>query len=91
MSTDYKPISTAYRQMIKEMTENRTSARIQFYSDINEFLTLHGTFKEIEDREGEEYLVLTTGEEVRLDRIVRIGDKPAPGYDESFFQCDTGK
>ncbi|MBF8965060.1 hypothetical protein I0P70_17565 [Pontibacter sp. FD36] len=89
MSSAYKPIDQNYRELLEALVAKRATARLQFYSDIGEFLTLHATLKELVKRGEEEYLVLTTGEEIRLDRIVRVDDKPAPGYDESFFQCDV--
>ncbi|WP_299990786.1 hypothetical protein [uncultured Pontibacter sp.] len=89
MSSAYKPIDQNYRELLEALVAKRAATRLQFYSDIGEFLTLHATLKELAQRGEEEYLVLTTGEEIRLDRIVRVDDKPAPGYDESFFQCDV--
>ncbi|MFD2247489.1 hypothetical protein [Pontibacter ruber] len=91
MSQTYKPIDPAFRDELQVLAAKRAAARIQFYSDIHEFLSLHATLKEMVSKEDGEYLVLTTGEEIRLDRIVRIGDKPAPGYDDDFFKCDLGR
>lgn len=91
MSSNYKPIDKAYHKLLETLVARRAAARLQFYTDIHEFLTLHATLKELVNRGDEEYLVLTTGEEIRLDRIVRIDDKPAPGYDEDFFKCDIGR
>ncbi|PKV76010.1 hypothetical protein [Pontibacter ramchanderi] len=88
MASSYQPIDQAYHALLTSLVSKRAAVRLQFYSDIGEFLTLHATLKELMHRDGAEYLVLTTGEEIRLDRLVRIDDKPAPGYDESFFQCD---
>jgi Rho-binding antiterminator len=31
---------------------------------------------------------LSAGDEIRLDKIVRIEDKPAPRYDKNYFACD---
>lgn len=91
MSATYIPIDPGFHDELETLVAKRAAARLQFYTDIREFLTLHATLKELVSRGGEEYLVLTTGEEIRLDRIVRINDKPAPGYDEDFFKCDLGR
>ncbi len=88
---EYKPVAPAFRDELAALVAKRAAARIQFFSDIREFLTLHATFKDLVQKEDGEYLVLTTGEEIRLDRLVRIGDKPAPGYDEDYFKCDLGR
>ncbi|WP_018478781.1 hypothetical protein [Pontibacter roseus] len=91
MATAYKPIDPAFREELQALASRRAAARLQFYSDIGEFLTLHATLKELATKGEEEFLLLTTGEAIRLDRIARINDKPAPGYDEAFFQCDMGR
>jgi Rho-binding antiterminator len=90
MST-YEPIDQNFHKEIESLVAKRAGVRIQFYTDIHEFVTLHATLKELISKEDSEYLVLTTGEEVRLDRIVRLGNRPAPGYDEDYFKCDVGK
>ena len=91
MSDNYTPIDPAFCKVLRELVAQRASVRLQFYTDIHEFITRHATFKELLSRGDEQYLVLTTGEEVRLDRVVRVNDKPAPGYNEDFFKCDLGR
>lgn len=91
MSSIYKPIDPTFHQELQKLVAKRAGTRIQFYTAIHEFMTLHATLKELITKDDAEYLVLTTGEEIRLDRIVRIGDRPAPGYDEDYFKCDIGK
>jgi Rho-binding antiterminator len=91
MSTTYKSIDPVFREELEALVAKRAAARLQFYTDIREFITLHATLKALVTKGAEEYLVLTTGEEVRLDRIVRVNDRPAPGYDEDFFKCDLGR
>lgn len=91
MNSNYKPIDPTFHEELQALVAKRAGVRIQFYTNIHEFMTVHATLKELISKEDGEYLVLTTGEEVRLDRIVRIGDRPAPGYDEDFFKCDIGR
>lgn len=91
MSTSYQPIDRTYYQELKALADKRAGVRLQYYTDIREFITQFATLKELATRGEEEYLVLANGEEVRLDRIVRIDDKPAPGYDEDYFQCDIAR
>ncbi len=91
MNTTYKPIDPAFYEELKAQVAKRAGTRIQFYTDIQEFLTVNATLKELVRRGEEEYLVLTTGAEIRLDRIVRVGETAAPGYGDSFFKCDIGR
>jgi Rho-binding antiterminator len=88
MDTIYKPVDKAFHDELAILIKNKDFMRIQFYTDIHEFRTTKALMKDLIFKGDEEYLLLATGEEIRLDRIVRIGDQPAPGYDESFFKCD---
>jgi Rho-binding antiterminator len=84
----YKPLDTTYYQEIKSFVKQRKSVRIQYFTDINEFITKVAIIKNLFEKEGAQYMELSAGDEIRLDKIVRIEDKPAPGYDKNYFACD---
>jgi Rho-binding antiterminator len=84
----YKPIDASYLAQINVFVRAKKAVRIQYSTDINEFITTVAIIKNISEKEGATYMELSSGEEVRLDRIVRIDDKPAPGYDTGYFACD---
>jgi Rho-binding antiterminator len=84
----YKPIESSYLDLIKGFAKERKSVRIQYFTDINEFITTVAIIKNVSEKERAAYMQLSNGEEIRLDKIVRIEDKPAPGYDKSYFACD---
>lgn len=84
----YKPLDTTYRTEIENFVKERKAVRIQYFTDINEFITKVAIIKKLSEKEGAEYMELSSGEEIRLDKIVRIEDKPAPGYNKDYFACD---
>ena len=84
----YKPLDTTYYQEIESFVKQRKSVRIQYFTDINEFITKVSIIKNLFEKEGVQYMELSAGDEIRLDKIVRIEDKPAPGYDKNYFACD---
>jgi Rho-binding antiterminator len=84
----YKPVDTTYLAQINVFVRAKKAVRIQYFTDINEFITTVAIIKNTFEKEGATYMDLSSGEEVRLDRIVRIEDKPAPGYDTGYFACD---
>lgn len=84
----YKPLDTTYYQEIESFVKQRKSVRIQYFTDINEFITKVSMIKNLFEKEGVQYMELSTGDEIRLDKVVRIEDKPAPGYDKNYFACD---
>ncbi|MBF9254550.1 hypothetical protein I2I11_14695 [Pontibacter sp. 172403-2] len=91
MSHTYKPVAQEFRAMLAALAARKSYVRIQFFSDIHEFFTRNAIVKGLYFKGEEEYLELLTGEQVRLDRIVRVGDIPAPGYDDDYFKCDVVK
>ena len=88
MGQAYKPVEPGFWALLEDLVAKRPFIRIQYYSDIREFLTVTAVPKELFERNGVPFLRLATGEEIRLDRLVRLGDKPGPGYSEEYFKCD---
>jgi Rho-binding antiterminator len=84
----YKPLDATYYREIESFVKQRKSVRIQYFTDINEFITKVSIIKNLFEKEGAQYMELSAGDEIRLDKIVRIEDKPAPGYDKNYFACD---
>lgn len=88
MSQDYKKVKDSFRELLLELVARKPFTRIQYFSDIREFITTTAIPKALLEQDGAEYLSLATGEVIRLDRLVRVGDKAAPGYSEDYFKCD---
>lgn len=87
MKTSYKPVNNNFKEELETLIAQRSAVRIQYYSEINEFLSVTAMIKDLFVKGEEEYIALATGEEIRLDKIIRVGSKPAPGYDEEYFKC----
>lgn len=84
----YKPIDDSYLQKLEDVVKENEFIRLQYITEINEFITTNQVAREIIFKDDANYLLLGNGEEVRLDRIVRFNNNPAPGYDENYFKCD---
>jgi hypothetical protein len=83
MKAKYYPVDPDYHDMIlKEMSEKETAV-IHSFEDDNSVRHISGKIKGIITSDNfEEYVVLHSGEEVRLDRIIALNGKPGPAYDE---------
>ncbi len=77
-----------FRTHLRDLLEGRKSVRIQYFTEINEFISTTAIIKKLFDREGVEHVSLSSGEEVPLSKLVRAGDMPAPGYGKDYFACD---
>ncbi len=85
MESDYKPVEKEFRQAVEALAARREKVNINYITDLRELLTTTGMIKELSVRDGAEYARLSTGEEIRLDRIVRLNDALAPGYGNYEF------
>lgn len=85
MESDYKPVESHFRQSIESLVAERKKVTLNYITDLRELLTTTGLVREITRRNGADYLTLNTGEEIRLDRIVRVENTLAPGYEGYDF------
>ncbi len=85
MESDYKPVEPHFRQSIESLVAERKKVTLNYLTDLRELLTATGLVREITHRNGADYLTLNTGEEIRLDRIVRADNTLAPGYEGYDF------
>jgi Rho-binding antiterminator len=88
MNSAYSPVDNDFLDKLQEAVKFQDFIRLQYFSDINEFITLTQVAKEIIIKNEAKFLRLSNGEEIRLDKIVRVNEYPAPGYNEDFFKCD---
>lgn len=89
METDYKPISCDFHSILEDHAARRRYIQIQYFTEIREFIRTQAIIKDIYTLDGEEYLKLNTGEEIRLDKIVKVDDQLAPGFEHfEDYSCD---
>ena len=87
--TVYKPIDEAYYSTLEDLAARRKYCRVQYFTDIHEFITTRAVVTGLLPEAGEEYLHLNTGEKIRLDRIYSVDDNFAPGFENYHeFSCD---
>ena len=84
----YHPVACSFYDVLQEAVTRRLYSKIQYYTEIHEFLTVSAVIKNLYTKNGEEFVQLNTGETIRLDRIVRINDTLAPGQNVDDFTCD---
>jgi len=84
----YEPIILEFRNELDKYTEQRKFVRIHYFNEYHEYISKAAIIKEITNEPEGEFLLLNTGDKVRLDKIVRFDEKPVPGYTSSDFTCD---
>ena len=84
----YQPIDHSFYHEIEQYRDKRKYIGIHYFNELHEYISTTAIIKEIFNLNEADYMLLTTGEEVRLDWIVRLDGKSAPGYNISDFTCD---
>ena len=85
---DYHPVACGFYDELEALATRKKQVYLQYFSDLRELRQGPATFKTFVTREGAEYAVLASGEEVRLDRIIRVDDTPAPAFtDYPDYRC----
>ena len=83
METTYSPVAYEYREVILEQIAKQTHGKIFFWSADNKVDEVVGRAVKLEDFPGKGmFVILETGEQVRIDRIITLFGKPGAGFDE---------
>ncbi|NEU70541.1 hypothetical protein [Spirosoma agri] len=63
--------------------------RIEYLTDLNEFIKADVTIKQLVQQDGTEWLELATGDKIALDRVVSISGNLSPRYPGyGNYSCD---
>ena len=91
-SSTYHPISCEFHDRLEDLATLRKPAHI-LYRDENEALhELSAVIKDVYAKDGEEFLLMGTGETLRLDRLVEVdGEKLADYAENSACQLPEPK
>jgi len=74
----YAPISCEFHDLLESLATTRKRASLLFRNDGGGVERREATLVDLHARNGEEFLVLDTGESVRLDRLLEVdGEKLA--------------
>lgn len=89
----YQPIDCGFHDLLEATITRRTYSHLQYFTDLWEFTTVTVMLKNlVSERYAAdlvEYLVIDTGERIRLDRVVSVNSTFAPPFSHYLdFTCD---
>ncbi|WP_151087836.1 hypothetical protein [Hymenobacter baengnokdamensis] len=88
MAPDYKPIACGFYDVLEAAATCRKQVYLQYFNDLRELCQGPSTINTFFTRDHAEFAQLASGEEIRLDRIIRLDDTPAPDFAEyPDFRC----
>jgi Rho-binding antiterminator len=80
MASDYKPIDCNFYDELEAVATLKKRVLLQYFSELRELTIESVLIDTFFVRDGAEFMRLKTGEEIRLDLIIRIDDKLSPTY-----------
>ncbi len=88
MDALYSPIEEDFRNELEMLIKQRKYVGLLYLTPLRELLSTTAILKEIYPLKEAQYLRLSTGEVVRLDRLVSVNGQQAPGYEYDDYTCD---
>ncbi len=82
MPTDYQPIARGFHNELAAAATRQKQVYLQYFNDLRQLCQGSAVLQTFATRDGAEYAVLASGEEIRLDHIIRMDDLAAPGFAE---------
>ncbi len=83
METKYLPVDPYFFDLIESLKSMNKDVVIHYFGLSNELNQVKGLIeKVIKNNSNQEYLVIKSGENVRLDRIITLNGRPGPAFDE---------
>ena len=86
----YQPIDCNFYDILEATAVKKRFVRIQFFTEFHEFQTVDALIKDLYINSGYEYMLLSNGIEIRLDRLISVDGKfvPGKGFDGISCECD---
>ncbi|MBC3540144.1 hypothetical protein ACFSC6_16710 [Rufibacter sediminis] len=75
-------------QAVNEAVAKKKFLKIQYRTDLNEFLTVTALIKKVEETGNGLKVELATGEEIPFDQLVKVGDVASNQFTSRDFTCD---
>lgn len=88
MDTSYQPIAPSFQHELQTAATQRRRVALQYFNDLRQLCLCSGVIDAFFASGDVESMRLKSGEEIRLDHIIRVDDTPAPAYaDYPDFSC----
>jgi len=74
----YTPINCSYYDQLEAWAVKRDWVNVTYLNDAGEFQIVRGVIKDLVTRNHQEFMLLSDGTSLRLDRLIEINGKPLP-------------
>ncbi len=80
MTADYQPISCDFHDLLEVHATQRQPTTLQFRDADGQLQTRDAVITDVYAKDGADYLTLSTGETLRLDQLIAVGQARLADY-----------
>lgn len=83
-------LNDPFQTELRSAAQQRRFVRLEYFTDLHEFIRTDALLKSIIDRDGTDYLELATGDEIAVKQVVSVNgvlSSAYPGYDNYSCSC----
>jgi Rho-binding antiterminator len=82
-TSTYHPISCEFHDRLEDLATLRKPAQVRYRDQNGVLRELNAVIKDVFAKDGEEFMLLSTGETLRLDQLVEVDGEKLADYGES--------
>ena len=83
MEQSYLPVQWVYREVIEEEIAKMTTGTIFYFNTEDQVSSANGRVIKMEEINGKGvFIILDSGESIRIDKIITLYGKPGAAYDD---------
>ena len=80
---NYMPVPWEFREMLDDARKEKKNSIIHYFKEENQIDSVSGEIVEVREVKNEgEFLIVESGEKVRLDKVITLYGKPGPAFEK---------
>lgn len=82
-SDSYTPVPWDFREMLEEAIQEKKSSVIHYFNPADQVDSVDGELEKVLEIKNEgEFLVMKSGVQIRLDKVITLYGRPGPAYEK---------
>ncbi|WP_460639676.1 hypothetical protein [Larkinella harenae] len=82
-------MKSEYTTFLTDLVQHRYYVKVQYFSELHELITVNALLAGLDSRGHDSVVVLSSGEQIPLSKLVSVGERFAPQYEAYAPYCET--
>lgn len=84
-----EPVSSSFASYLSDLVQQRQYVKVQYFTELHELITLNALLARLDKNDKDQLVVLSSGEQIPLSRLVSVGGQFSPNYEGYAPYCET--